>query len=544
MKPDKSSSRGWRTLTPLLLYFLLAALLSVNSFLTLTRLTRFGYLEADTDVSLNSPLLESNKTTIPSRASPQPQPVELNKATAHHDSSSAAASAAANVDKEDKDEPKPKKKLNVIVFYPDDWRHDTIGAAGTQVVKTPFLDKLSSQGIRFTHNAVTSSVCWISRATKITGQYLSRHKAALIRTPTFYDRWNETFPYIMQQNGYFVGHIGKWQFNNPDNFVRKHYNWTSLYEGRHWYKLRKVPTHSTLRDEQESIRFLRQRPKDVPFVLTTAFYAPKAVGRGPDQHSPMNETQRLYENITIPLPVDPEKAFKKLPKFMQELKLEARRRYRQRFDFNVPGKYQEFMTKYYRMVSEVDAAIERIVGELERQNILNETIIIFTTDNGLFHGEHGFAGKWFPYQESIRVPLIIKDPRMSQEKIGTLEDAFTLNVDLASTILGAAGLPPRPLMQGRDITDLYLKPGAKETWRKEFFYEHPAMGYKNKGIPESSALVRKDFKYMNWPNYTVEQLFDLKNDPLEHNDIVNRPEYAELLVEMRVRHDELKKSVL
>jgi arylsulfatase len=164
-------------------------------------------------------------------------------------------------------------------------------------------------------------------------------------------------------------------------------------------------------------------------------------------------------------------------------------------------------------------------------------------DNGLFHGEHGLAGKWFPHEESIRIPLIIKDPRMGPDRIGTLEDAFTLNIDLATTILGVAGLAPNPRMQGRDIADLYLMPDAKATWRKEFFYEHPGMGYKQ-GIPESTALVRKDFKYMKWPQYNYEQLFDLKNDPLEHNDIVNHSEYADLLAEMRAKHDELKKSVI
>lgn len=132
---------------------------------------------------------------------------------------------------------------------------------------------------------------------------------------------------------------------------------------------------------------------------------------------------------------------------------------------------------------------------------------------------------------------------MSPERIGSLEDSFTLNIDLASTILGASGLPPNPRMQGRDIADLYLKLGAKATWREEFFYEHPGMGFK-RGIPQSSALVRKDFKYIFWPEYEYEQLFDMKNDPLEHKDIVNRTEHAKVLAEMRVRHDELKKSVI
>jgi arylsulfatase len=435
-----------------------------------------------------------------------------------------------------------KKKLNVMIFYPDDWRHDTIGAAGTQPVKTPFLDQLAREGIRFTQNAVTTSICWISRATMITGQYYSRHKSRFLRDPVFYNHWNESYVYKMQQNGYYVGHLGKWQYRSYD-WVQKQYNYSVLYEGYHWYNLNGEMTHSTIRDEREAIKFLRERPKDVPFVLTTAFYAPKAVGEGAEQHFPRNESEHMYDNVTIPLPLDPEKAFLKLPYFLQEnaRTLEARNRYIARFNFNVTGKFERFQKRYYRMVTEVDEAIKNVVAELEKQGILNETVIIFTTDNGLFHAEHGLAGKWFPHQESIRVPLIIRDPRMSPDRIGTLEDAFTLNIDLASTILGAAGLAPNPGMQGRDIADLYLKADAKATWRKEFFYEHPSLDVI---IPESSALVRKDFKYMKWPAYKYEQLFDLTNDPLEHNDIVNQTKYAKLLAEMRARHDELKKSVL
>lgn len=273
-----------------------------------------------------------------------------------------------------------KKKYNVMIFYPDDWRHDTLGVAGTQPVKTPFLDQLSREGIRFTHNCVTTSICWISRATMFTGQYYSRHKSRYIRQPVFYESWNETYIYTMQKNGYFVGHIGKWQFRDA-GFVSEHYNWTSLYEGVHWHKVNGEQVHSTVRDERNAIKFLRERPKDVPFVLTTAFYAPKAVGEGAEQHSPMDKTEHLYDGVEIPPPIDPEWAFQQLPQFMQDnyYYLEGRRRYKQRFDFNVSGLYDRFQRKYYRMVSEVDEAVKNVVDELKAQGELDNTILIFTT---------------------------------------------------------------------------------------------------------------------------------------------------------------------
>jgi arylsulfatase A-like enzyme len=163
--------------------------------------------------------------------------------------------------------------------------------------------------------------------------------------------------------------------------------------------------------------------------------------------------------------------------------------------------------------------LERIVQELEVQGVLDDTLIIFTTDNGYFHAEHGWADKWYTHQESIRVPMIVRDPRMPKDKIGQLNDDFTLNIDLAPTILGAAGIETPGVMHGRDFSVLYTEQGDTTPWRTEFFYEHP-VHLREDIIPASEALVRKDYKYMLWPNYDVEQFFDLKNDTYELNDLI------------------------
>ena len=192
--------------------------------------------------------------------------------------------------------------------------------------------------------------------------------------------------------------------------------------------------------------------------------------------------------------------------------------------------------------------------ELDSQGLLQDTMIIFTTDNGYFHGEHGLAGKWYPYQESIRVPLIIYDPRMPLSKRNTLEDSFTLNIDLATTILGAAGITtPHPEMQGRDIADLYLPPnpsitpvgernGPTPAWRQEFYYEFRFDKHSER-MPICTALVRKDFKYIYWPQFKYHQLFHLTADPLEQNDLANHTGYSSVLREMILRHDELEQSL-
>lgn len=212
------------------------------------------------------------------------------------------------------------------------------------------------------------------------------------------------------------------------------------------------------------------------------------------------------------------------------------------------------MKNYYRMATEVDTACGAILEELRRQGELDNTYILFTTDNGNFHSEHGLADKWYPHQESIRTPLIIRDPRMKDEKRGTTHDAFTLNIDLAPTILGAAGIAPPEKYMGRDMARLYLDNDDdnnsvndnhdRDGWRTEFFYEHPKIS-KASYIPGSEALVRKDWKYMYWPDYSYEQLFDLRNDPGEINDLWNstNAEVRVVLREMKSRFDELKRLV-
>jgi arylsulfatase len=198
------------------------------------------------------------------------------------------------------------------------------------------------------------------------------------------------------------------------------------------------------------------------------------------------------------------------------------------------------MKEMYRMINEVDTACGAIIDELDRQNLLNSTMIIFTADNGFLQGEHGLVGKWFPYEESIRVPLIIYDPRMPSSHRGTVRDEFTLNVDLAETILGAANLHPSPGMQGRDIAELYLE--DVDDWRDDFYYEHPTHLAEN-AIPQSSAVVRKNHKYMKWDNLNVESLYDMVTDPNELHNVIDDPAYATVLQELKQRYQELKRIV-
>lgn len=424
--------------------------------------------------------------------------------------------------------------MNIVLLYADDWRHDTLGVAGHPVVKTPRLDRLAREGVRFTHNCVTTSICGVSRASLHTGQWMSRHGCRGFKewkTP-----WDLSFPALLRANGYHTGHVGKWHNGQPPS---DKFDFARFYSGRHWYPEpdgNKI--HSTKRNERDALEFLRSRPKDKPFFLNVAFFTPHAEDSHPEQFLPQPESAKLYADTTIPLPpTATDEAWENLPDFFDG-KNEGRNRWTWRFD--APEKYQRMMKNYYRLVTEVDTTCEHILRELETQGLAANTLVIFTTDNGYFHGEHGLADKWYPHEESIRVPLIIRDPRTPPEKVGTTSDQLTLNVDLAPTILSAAGIPVPGVMQGRDLAPLYLSSAPVE-WRRDFFYEHPTINDKS-FIPASEALVGKEWKYMVWPDFGTEQLFHLKQDPGETRDLAASPEHQNLLAELRARFAELKQA--
>ena len=422
---------------------------------------------------------------------------------------------------------------NILLLYADDWRHDSLGCAGNPVVETPNLDRLATEGMRFTDAYVTTSICGVSRATLFTGQWMSRHGNrgfAPFDTP-----WAETYPGLLRAEDYWVGHIGKW---HNGRFPKEEFDFGRSYAGAHWMRRPdKKPIHVTQRNEDDALEFLRTRPRDRPFCLTLAFFAPHAQDDHPQQYLPQPESESLYQDVEIPVPPNASEAhLRKLPPFIASDKNEGRRRWRKRFD--TPEKYQTYMKNYYRLVSEVDATCGRVLEQLREDGVLDETLVIFTCDNGYFHGERRLADKWYPYQESIRVPLIVRDPRLPAAERGRTNEAMVLNVDLAPTILAAVGVEPPQRMQGRDMSPLYLAEKPPR-WREEFFYEHPTI-HSRDFIPESQALVRNDAKYILWPEFDYEELYDLEADPLEEHNLVRDPDHSEQLASMRKRFEELK----
>ena len=332
--------------------------------------------------------------------------------------------------------------------------------------------------------------------------------------------WAETYPGLLRAEGYWVGHVGKWH-NGP--FPRDRFDFGRSYSGTHWIARPKAePVHVTQQNEAGRAGIPAEAAGRQAVLPDGGLLRPARRGRQPEAiPAAAGERQAVRGCRGAGAGRGDRRGLRRLPPFLQRAENEGRKRWAWRFD--TPDKYQAMMKNYYRLCTEVDATCGRVLAELKEQGILDDTLVVFTGDNGYFHGERGLADKWYPYEESIRVPLIVRDPRLPKAARGRTNDDFVLNVDIAPTILAAANVAAPATMQGRDFAPLFLSAKKPEPpWRDEFFYEHAVIGSKER-IPSSQALVRRDAKYIVWPDYEYEELFDLKADPAEQKNLAADP---------------------
>jgi arylsulfatase A-like enzyme len=427
------------------------------------------------------------------------------------------------------------KLANFIFLLTDDQRWDTLGCMGNPIIQTPNMDNLAANGVLFTNAFVTTSICASSRASILSGQYVRRHGINDFATSFSQSALAQTYPLLLRQAGYRIGCIGKYGVGRGQDFPVDQYDvWfgcpgqCSPYERKDEsgnYK------HLTQIFGDQVIEFLKGCSKDQPFCLSVNFKAPHVQDGDPRQFIPDRAYKDLYKDVTIPTPktADP-RYFEALPEFLQTS--EARRRWNIRF--STPEKFHESVKNYYRLIYGVDVVIGKIRAELERLNLADNTIIILTGDNGFYLGEHGLAGKWFPHEESIRVPLFVYDPRAPQKFRGLTRDEFALNIDIAPTILELAHLPVPEQMQGRSLVPLLT--GRRPKWRTDFVYEHL---FNHPTIPKTEALRTRHFKYARYIDFGYEELYDLKSDPHETRNLAEHQEYRQTLKSLRKRCDKL-----
>lgn len=425
---------------------------------------------------------------------------------------------------------------NIVFFLVDDQRNDTLGCAGHPIIQTPVIDSLAKKGCRFSNAFVTTSICAASRASILSGLYERTHGYTFKTLPLQEKYLLQSYPVVLQNNGYRTGFIGKLGVKSEGNFLENLFDYFQpLRRNPYFHQLPDgSKRHATDLAADHAIEFIRNNQADMPFCLSVSFNAPHAEDSDKENHYPWPpSTNGMYEDITIPSPQLSEPSiFKSMPKFLQ--KSMNRDRYFWRWD--TAEKYQKNMKAYFRMITGIDFAIGRVIKELEQLNLTQNTVIIYAADNGYYMGNRGFAGKWSHYEESLRIPLIVYDPRIPPSRSGSVEKSIALNIDLPSLIVDLAGIKVPPSYQGRSLKPLIY--GINRNWRKDFFCEH-LMNHEE--IPKWEGVHGKRFVYARYfeqqPVY--EFLHDLEVDPNELINFAENNQYHKTLKQMRQRCNEL-----
>ncbi len=424
---------------------------------------------------------------------------------------------------------------NIILLVTDDQRWDTLGSTGNDIIHTPHLDSLAREGVLFTNCFCTTSICCTSRASILSGQYARRHGIWKFETDFTQEAFAKTFPAVIRAAGYRTGFVGKWGVGNAPPKDEYDY-WGVQYPGQGRYydtdDFRKdnpdLGEHLTHQLAQKAVEFLHGCSNEQPFCLQVSFKAPHCQGSQPWQFPFDMRLKELYQDTHIsPAKTATDTHFHRLPEFIQTS--EARIRWHRRFDGE--AMFQESVKDYYRLISGVDVAVGEIVQVLQEKRFAENTIIIFTSDNGFYLGEYGLAGKWFMHEPSIRLPLFVYDPRQPQAHRGKEVDPLVLNIDLAPTILDAAGVKIPDAMQGQSLMPIVLEKDASG-WREEFLYEH---FFEYSTLPKTEGVRGVRWKYVRYPTMqpVYEELYDLKRDPLEEINLAMAPAHQKTLATMR-----------
>jgi len=437
------------------------------------------------------------------------------------------------------------RRPNIILFLADDLRFDGVGYRNP-MVRTPNLDKLAARGTRFPNAFVTTSICPTSRACIQSGTYARRNGVWDFSTPLPEGLRERTYPRLLRAAGYRTGYFGKYGIGDTskgaaaalpldfDAFQTFEDYYPKDDTARRW--------HNNRRLSELARTFIKETPARTPFCLTVGFKAPHAKDDGDPVMGPYvaePEMLALYANdIFTRAAAMNEAAFEQLPGFLKTS--EARKRWRDRF--SSPELWQDSVHKYFALVTGMDRAIGEILAALEASGAAEDTMIVFSSDNGYFLGDYGLEGKWFGYEASIRVPLLIVSPGGANPREVS---ATALNVDLAPTLLSAAGAQVPATMQGRNLLPL-VRGETPRNWRDDFLYEHYVSrlyGFSpepEQMVPSSEGVRGARYTYLRYPRQPGlnEMVFDRQADPAELRNIATTCS-PDLLRSLRRRTDEL-----
>ncbi len=439
---------------------------------------------------------------------------------------------------------------NIIFVLVDDLRYDAMAFTGKYpFLKTPNIDKLRREGVHFENAFCTHSLCAPSRATMLTGMFPQTNGVITNQEGReFNPNKTPSFAQILQGNGYKTAFIGKWHMAES-NSPRKGFDYWCSFSGQGNYNGNilningiEIQNEGYITDElnKYAIDFINKN-SDHPFCL---YLSHKAV------HQPFTPPERdrnLYSNDLVPEPAGWQDKMEGKPAWQRiEANMVQRNRIRDKDLKQVqpvrerkvgpwPSKTGKGEQKnYLRCLSAVDQGIGEIYNMLHDKGVLENTVIVFAGDNGFFHGEHGKGDKRLAYNESMRIPLVMRYPKLA--KAGQSVSKIVLNADIAPTFLDLAGLKIPKSMQGKSV--LPLLQGKTENWRSSFLFTYwPDLIY---FIPRITAVRTERYLYSKTPDIKdIDELYDELNDPAELNNLASNPAFADLKAKLE---EELEKQ--
>jgi len=463
-----------------------------------------------------------------------------------------------------------RPRPNFLIVMTDDQQHDEMSCAGRQILETPNLDRVAADGVRFESAFCTNSLCAPSRATILTGCFSHVHgirgNSERADAVEELDLSLATFPQMLREAGYRTGLMGKWHVRqDPRGFDE----WRVLpgqgvYEDPeyiHQGDRRQERGYATDITADFALDFLRKHDSSRPFCLLFQTKAP---------HRPFTPAPRhatMFEDVEWPYPetYNDDYSTRKVAAQAEDMRFEVSLA----GDYeDLPKKlspdeqrnwiYQRFVKDHHRAVYGVDENLGRVLDYLDQRGFAEDTVVLFTTDNGYFLGEHGWYDKRFMYEPSLRIPLLMRYPRLG--RAGIVESAPVMNVDIAPTIVELAGLTPPESMQGRSLVPL-LEGERPDDWREEVYYSYFENSWVNREMSREQMTdpsfefwtahrvgphrgVRTDrfklIEYYSEGDYW--ELFDLEKDPHELRNIYGDPEHSDVSTQLTAKLRSLRED--
>ncbi len=427
----------------------------------------------------------------------------------------------------------PAVRPNVLFILVDDLRWDALSCTGHPFLKTPNIDRIAREGVNFRNMFVTTPLCSSSRASFLTGRYAHAHMIQSNGEKDHASHQLITFPLLLQRAGYATEYVGKWHMGDDDSPRPGFDRWVS-FKGQGEYANptlnvdgKEVKTNGYVTDllTDHAVEFLKQ-PHEKPFVL---YLAHKAVHSG---FNPAERHKKIFAEQVITRSPGAKDTLEGKPVLTRKLPQAERK------NMN-PGVEDRVVRDQLRCVLAIDESVGRLWTALEESKQLDSTLIIFTSDNGFFWGEHGLGDKRAAYEESIRIPLLMRYPKLVQAKVA--RDEMVLNVDIAPTLLELAGVAIPAEMHGRSMVPL-LK-GDASSWRKTMLTEYFASAHAR--IPAWQSARSKRWKYIHYTadgQQELDELYDLETDPHELKNLIADPTAAAALQEMKTALERLLKE--